>query len=141
LPDCKIRHAQSAGLGRNSRVHVTLTPVCLARTPAARKPLCGADSSVDLNGTWHGTDGSTFVIKQTGTTVTWSAHSQDNVTWANDFSGHIAGTLVVGGWKDRLTHHVHQTGQLMMRIVDKNHLRYVKSSVPWGTCCLARTTP
>jgi hypothetical protein len=78
------------------------------------------------------------VIKQTGETVTWFAHSQDNRAWANDFSGHIEGKLVVRTWKDRHTHQIKQTGQLTMRIDDKNHLTYVKSSVPWGTCCLSR---
>jgi hypothetical protein len=88
-----------------------------------------------------GGDGSTFVIRQTGDTVIWFAHSQDDVTWAHDFSGHIEGTLVIGTWKDRPDHQVHQTGQLTLRIVDKDHLAYVRSSVPWGTSSLTRASP
>src|SRR4051812_47447650 len=70
---------------------------------------------LDLTGTWHGTDGSTYEIKQTGTAVRWFAHSADDRAWAHDFTGSIKGNLIVGSWKDRSTHQIRQTGRLTLR--------------------------
>lgn len=113
---------------RRTGAAIVLAGLMLAGAAGAREL-----SGVDLTGTWHGTDGSTYEIKQTGTAVRWSAHSADNRSWAHDFTGSIKGNLIVGTWKDRATHQIRQTGQLTLRIVDADHLVYVKSSVGFGT--------
>ena len=52
-------------------------------------------SPLNLTGTWRGTyDGSTYTITQSGSTVTWNAHSSDNTTWCHRFTGRITDHIV-----------------------------------------------
>jgi hypothetical protein len=92
-------------------------------------------TSWDLSGTWLGQGGGdgVYVIKQAGATVSWYGHSNDGTSWSHDFTGTIQGDLVAGTFQDRAGFGAYQRGAVSVRVVDACHLRYVSSSVPWGT--------
>jgi len=81
----------------------------------------------NLTGTWVGQDSGVFVVKQSGTTVTWYAHSADNKTWAHDFRGTLNGDYVVGHFQDRPGFANRYQGDLVVHVVDNNHFEWVPS--------------
>lgn len=102
LPACKIRQGQSAGTGPNSRVHVTLTPTCLGRTPKARTPLCGGPAAA---GTFTLRSNLTEVknaaptsltINAAGGTAHWDCCPGAGAHWVSDYTFKVPGTLVAG---------------------------------------------
>jgi hypothetical protein len=81
----------------------------------------------NLAGTWVGQDAGVFVVKQSGTTVTWYGHSADNKTWAHDFKGTLKGDYVVGHFQDRPGFANRYQGDLALHIADNNHFEWVPS--------------
>ena len=100
-----------------------------AATPSAKS---------DLTGTWIGTDGSTYLIWQVDSAVSWYARSADDAAWAHFFTGRVQANQVVGDWKDIDTHRIRSGGRVTFRIVDPNHLTYVSSTRGFGTKAIGR---
>ncbi len=92
-------------------------------------------AGIDLTGTWIGGCCATGVyeITQSGKTITWSGHSDDGHSWANDFKGTIQGADIAGTFQDRPGFDAFQHGSVTVHIDDACHLSFVSASVPWGT--------
>jgi hypothetical protein len=75
------------------------TPVVKPVTPVFKPP--AYQLACNLSGVWHGNDGGTYRITQSGTTITWRGTSADGGrSWANNFRGLKEGTLIKGPWYD-----------------------------------------
>lgn len=113
----------------NLKGSTTLSPVkspdSTISTPA--KPV------VAIAGTWGCSDGGTYTITQSGTSIRWEAASADGGrTWAHSFVGVIQGDTIVGRFEDHASGQIRNRGDLTLRIVSGSKLEYVSSSVPFG---------
>jgi hypothetical protein len=81
-----------------------------------------ARSSWNLGGTWYDPAGDPWVLHQTGSTLTWYAHSLDGHTWAHDFKGQISGSTFSGTYQDRPGYDRHFHGTITGRITDACHM-------------------
>jgi hypothetical protein len=98
---CQLKHGQTATRGANSRVHMTLSPKCLARTPAAGKPLCSKGTTkpkpkgCKLAGTWSQT-----TTDVGSTTWTIAADGKAKETGLGNASGTatLAGSVLTITW-------------------------------------------
>jgi hypothetical protein len=107
----------------------TLTPVTAAPSPTATP----AKPVVALAGAWSCSDGGTYKIKQSGTSITWEAASPDGGrTWSHTFVGTIQGDKIVGRFKDHPPGRTNSEGELSLRIVGGSKLEFISSSVPFG---------
>lgn len=98
-----------------------------AATTANTKPVTA------LAGTWSCSDGGTYQIKQSGTSITWEAASADEGrTWSHTFVGTIQGDKIPGRFEDHPPGQYRNRGELTLRIVGGSKLEYVSSSVPFG---------
>jgi len=84
-------------------------------------------STWNLTGTWIGQDDGVFVVKQSGSTVTWYGHAADNKTWAHDFKGTITGDYLVGHFKDRPGFTNRYEGDIAIHIVDNDSFVWIPS--------------
>jgi hypothetical protein len=100
LPSCKIHYGQVATTGRNSRVHVNLTPHCL-RTTAARKPLCGESHGAtftlrpaltEVKNAWP----TELTINAAGGNAVWDHTKSGGATWNATYTFKAPATLVPG---------------------------------------------
>ena len=90
-------------------------------------------TGIDISGTWKGNDGGIYTIRQAGTTVTWTGHSQDRpdasgkVSYYHEFTGTIRdGRYIVGFYKDiPAKSRVVLSGPLVVEIVSANALRKI----------------
>lgn len=88
---------------------------------------------VALGGTWACSDGGTYKIEQSGTSIKWEAASADGGrTWSHSFVGTIQGDKIVGRFEDHPSGQIRNSGDLTLRIVGGSKLEYVSSSVPFG---------
>ncbi|MBK8303498.1 MAG: hypothetical protein WBC19_07635 [Pyrinomonadaceae bacterium] len=86
-----------------------------------------------LAGTWSCSDGGTYQIKQSGTSITWEGASADGGrTWSHTFVGTIQGDKIVGRFEDHPPGRFTGRGDLTLRIIGRSKLEYVSSSVPFG---------
>lgn len=76
-----------------------LAPLLLLAVTAPASAQCVAPGFV---GKWHGDDGGTYVISQTGGSFTWTGRSGDNgKSWVNRFKGRfIKSKTISGEWYD-----------------------------------------
>lgn len=103
--------------------------LALIAAAAVLAPLARAD----VTGTWVGQDASTYMMQQSGASVSWYAHSADPITWAHDFTGTMLVDTISGTWQDRAGYPIHNSGSLSVRLADPCHLQYVSSSASFGT--------
>jgi hypothetical protein len=80
-----------------------------------------AETIWNLTGEWQGSAGNDMSLRQSGTTVTWFAHSGDPEAWAHDFTGAISGDSISGTFQDRPGYQVHNRGRITARIIDDCH--------------------
>jgi hypothetical protein len=83
-----------------------------------------APPALNLTGTWfgQGTPDGTYTIFQSGMVITWSALSNDGVTWGNDFVGLLKGNLISGTYRDKPGYPAHNVGNVVLRVGDACHL-------------------
>jgi len=98
--------------------------VAAAATPTP-VPTPGA---INIAGTWIGQDNGVYQISQYGTIITWSAHAANN-TWAHTFKGTLVGHIVSGYFADTPSSTTHNSGVLVLRVVDSADMVLVKSAV------------
>jgi hypothetical protein len=108
-------------------------------TPPAREVLEQWPGSWNLTGTWLDEASAVYVVTQSGSTVTWSAHSADNRLWGHTFTGAISGNIVEGDYEDVPPYLYRNKGHLTLRIVDATHMALV--SGPSGARSWTRQTP
>jgi hypothetical protein len=66
-----------------------------------------------LDGNWKCDDGGIYTVTQNDDEVTWTGTGPG---FANVFSGHIQGPIIVGSWHDS------SSGGLQLRLVSPNHM-------------------
>ncbi len=95
-----------------------------APTDALQNAPPRAAPTLNVAGTWfgRGTPDGTYTIFQSGNVVTWSAVSNDGVTWGNDFLGSLNGNLISGTYSDKPGYPARNVGNLVLRVVDACHL-------------------
>lgn len=86
----------------------------------------------NLSGSWQGSAGNVMQVHQSGTGITWFAHSADGKAWAHDFTGSIAGTTISGTFQDRPGYQVHNHGAITARIVDDCHVTITSVALNGG---------
>lgn len=97
------------------------------------------ESALSLGGTWHCDDGGTYVITQTGESISWEAKSADEgKTFSHTFVGKIEGNLITGHFTDHPPGSVRQEGDLEFKIISKNQLTRQKATVPFGCSVMNR---
>lgn len=97
------------------------------------------ESAFSLGGTWQCDDGGTYVITQTGESISWEAKSADEgKTFSHTFNGTIEGNLIRGHFTDHPPGSVRQEGDLEFKIISKNQLTRQKASVPFGCSVMNR---
>ena len=96
----------------------TQVPGSLSNTPD-----CQAASNI--TGTWRSNDGGTYVIRQSGTIVTWTGQGGN---FQNVFSGQRQGNIVTGYWQDTAGSQTQNSGQLVFKIVNGSKLQKVSST-------------
>jgi hypothetical protein len=100
-----------------------------------------APAAWDLTGTWLDQGNGVYVVTQSGSKVTWSAHSADNRQWGHKFTGTINGDVVEGDFQDVPPYINRLSGHIKLRIVDVSHMTLVSSSGPFGASSWTRQTP
>ena len=87
----------------------------------------------NISGAWKGNEGGVYEIRQAGTTVTWTGHSQDRpdasgkYSWYHEFTGTIRdGRYIVGTFRDiPAKSRTQNSGPLVVEIVSANELRKI----------------
>jgi len=90
-------------------------------------------TGVNISGSWKDNGGGIYAIRQAGTTVTWTGHSQDRpdasgkYSWYHEFTGTIRdGRYIVGFYRDiPEKSRVVLSGPLVVEIVSANELRKI----------------
>jgi len=76
-------------------------------------------SSVDLSGTWRANDGGTYIIRQSGNSISWRGRGGN---FRNSFNGQISGNTIMGYWQDTAGSQTQNSGQLNLRIENGNRI-------------------
>src|SRR5713226_2690068 len=94
----------------------------------------------NISGTWKGVGGAdgAYIIKQTGSTVTWYGHADDGHTWAHDFTGPILGDNITADFQDRAGYDVLHHGTVSVHADDGCNLGFVSASVGGGKLTCAK---
>lgn len=117
------------GAGQTSAVPVAPKP----QPRPTPTPTTNTKPVTALAGTWSCSDGGTYQIKQSGTSIKWEAASADGGrTWAHTFVGTIQGDKIVGRFEDHPPGRYTNRGDLTLRIVGGSKLEFVSASVPFG---------
>lgn len=72
-----------------------------------------------LDGNWQCDDGGIYTVTQNDHEVTWTGTGSG---FANVFSGHIQGPIIVGSWHDTAGSLTQSSGGLQLRLVSPNHM-------------------
>lgn len=96
--------------------------------------------SFSVSGTWRCDDGGTYVLTQSGSSLTWEATSPDNgATWAHTFTGEINNNgAIKGSFKDHPSGIIHQSGRLDFKIISNDRIERTYAEVPFGCSVLVR---
>ncbi|MBN1569379.1 MAG: tetratricopeptide repeat protein [Acidobacteria bacterium] len=95
----------------------------------------------DLTGTWTSDSGGVYIIKQNGASFSWFAESGDyGRTWAHDFRGTVHGKIITGNFKDLPSAVSHNSGSLVLTIIDKDHFQMTTPGGGFGDSRWIRKT-
>ena len=73
----------------------------------------------NLSGRWHANDGGTYILRQSGNSLSWRGRGGN---FRNTFNGQITGTSIRGYWQDTSNSQTQNSGQLNLRIESGNRL-------------------
>ena len=76
-------------------------------------------SQLNLSGTWRANDGGTYIIRQSGNSISWRGGGGN---FRNSFNGQISGNTITGYWQDTAGSQTQNSGQLSLRIESGNRL-------------------
>lgn len=76
-------------------------------------------NEASLNGTWQCNDGGSYIIRQSGASISWAGSGGN---FRNTFNGQITGNTISGYWQDTASSTTQNSGQLTLRIENKNRL-------------------
>ncbi|MDT5157813.1 MAG: hypothetical protein QOH51_2170 [Acidobacteriota bacterium] len=97
------------------------------------------DSRFSLSGTWKCDDGGTYVLTQSGSSLTWEATSPDEgKTWDHTFTGEIEDNEIQGSFKDHPPGIVNNHGRLTFKVISNNRLERTFTEAPYGCTVLVR---
>jgi Caspase domain len=135
FPSCAFAGLAKARIeSLKNQVAVVAPPV----PPATTAPAV----ATNLTGRWSANDGGTYMIRQSGTRVSWEGVSADyGRTWTHTFNGVIRDNVIVGSFFDHPPGKVRNSGDLKIRIVDANRLEMVVRSGPFRGSVWIRTVP
>jgi hypothetical protein len=126
FPSCAF-----AGLAK-ARVE-SLKKLAVVTPPAA---------AVNLTGIWSANDGGTYLIRQSGSQITWEGASRDGGrTWSHTFNGTIRNDVIAGTFFDHPPGRVRNRGELTIRIVNGNRLERFGDAGHFGGSIWVRTGP
>lgn len=101
----------------------------------SRRPACGAGGNLrgftgeGLTGTWIGSNGGIYYVRQRGADVAWFAEGNANPAaipaFANVFYGRLAGSTVTGNWADVPYGASNGSGTLSLRVVSNDRIERV----------------
>lgn len=108
-----------------------------AVTPT-QNPRSATPGGRDLTGTWLDQTNGVYVVTQSGSLVTWTAHSADNRQWGHNFTGTITGDIVEGDFQDVPPYTNRLSGHIKVRVVDINHMTLISASGSFGASSWTR---
>lgn len=95
--------------------NIQATPRCSQNTPGQAQP----PAAINLNGSWRANDGGSYIIRQTGNSISWQGSGGN---FRNTFNGQINGNLIRGYWQDTANSQTQNSGQLTLRVENGNRL-------------------
>ena len=102
-------------------------------TSVSSSPDC--NDARNLNGTWRGNNGGTYVVRQTGSIVSWSGRGGN---FNNIFIGQRQGNTVSGYWQDTANSQTQNSGRLTFKVVNGSKLVRVSHTGALGNSSWTR---
>lgn len=112
----RIERNRLVKIGGNPGFNTSWTPT-QRPTTVSSSPDC--NDARNLNGTWRGNNGGTYVVRQTGSIVSWSGRGGN---FKNIFIGQRQGNTVSGYWQDTASSQTQNSGRLTFKVVNGSKL-------------------
>ncbi|WP_415409156.1 hypothetical protein ACLM45_10255 [Synechococcus sp. A10-1-5-9] len=103
-------------VGGNPGFNTSWTPT---QKPASIGSRPDCNDARNLNGTWRGNNGGTYVVRQTGSIVSWNGRGGN---FKNIFIGQRQGNTVSGLWQDTASSQTQNSGRLTFKVVNGSRL-------------------
>ncbi|QNI86479.1 hypothetical protein SynPROS71_02720 [Synechococcus sp. PROS-7-1] len=112
----RIERNRLVKVGGNPGFNTSWTPT---QKPASISSRPDCNDARNLNGTWRGNNGGTYVVRQTGSIVSWSGRGGN---FKNIFIGQRQGNTVSGFWQDTASSQTQNSGRLTFKVVNGSKL-------------------